>query len=640
MTIQESLNHLLNLAIKGEPSYHNGYAWAEEYSEELKAYFGGVNLKKYTKRFARRESEDLFKQSLEITAPIQASLGSMLETPFAKVERSNYIKEVTLPGDEKGEKAKKFETEFLNKFGTKGLFPYTFERLRYWNIYDPNCFVVVEFKDFDNAKTNAKTYPFEVTSEMAVDFKYDQADLLYLCVLQMKPKEITGGTKDYKRLTIYQPLQTVVLEQLSDLEFEALKSNYPPKDQPFGPNVKSGDLVMFGNDVYQAIIPKPHKHEKTPAARVGYIDNPIDNGATKLSIFHAALPYAKKLLKINREIDLTTALVAHPIPFRFRDACEAIGCNGGTMTDGSTCSSCEGTGFKARPTTVAEELEFIMPDVDEGMLDPQKMMGYIHFPPEAAAFLVSQFDRNMEAAPKAVFNSELTTKSETAQTARFHSRAEQGVNDALWPYSKHISSVCEYLSICIAELTGNTGGVGRPIIPANLRFENLFDLFDELTAAREAGAGNSATAEIQKRIMAVQLKDNPEALKRWYIDDYFDPFRGMTEAQVLTAINSAFVPENDKIFYINRSNIMSDILQETPNFYSLDTKIQREKILAKVTAIKLGMMGIGTSEKDVLGKVPLALQQLALARERAREAGDMELAQSIGVKMDELLAEI
>jgi len=63
----------------------------------------------------------------------------------------------------------------------------------------------------------------------------------------------------------------------------------------------------------------------------------------------------------------------------------------------------------------------------------------------------------------------------------------------------------------------------------------------------------------------------------------------MTEAQVLTAINSAFVPENDKIFYINRSNIMSDILQETPNFYSLGTKEQREKILAKVEAIKAAL---------------------------------------------------
>lgn len=589
MTIQESLNHLLKLAINGEKAYHKGYEWSEEYAEELKAYFGGVNLGKYTKRFARRESEDLFKQSLEITAPIQASLGAMLETPFAKVERSNYIKVITLPNDEKGEKAKVFESEVINKFGQKGLFPYTFERLRYWNIYDPNCFVVVEFKDFDNTKEKARPYPFEVTSEMAIDFKYNQADLLYLCVLVEKMKPVNGGEQKCKRLTMYRPLQTVVLEELSDEE--KLQVLTPPNNRPFGPDARDGDVVMYGNEVYRAIIPIPHNFEKTPATRVGYIDNPNDDGATKLSIFHAALPYAKKLLKITREIDLTTALVAHPIPFRFRDPCDELGCKGGTLGDGSECATCQGTGFKARPTTVAEELEFLLPDDLDNMFDPTKMMGYIHFPPEAAAFLVSMYDKWMEAAPKAVFNSELTTKSETAQTARFHSRAEQGVNDALWPYSRHLSAVCEYLSICIAGLTGNKGGVAKPIIPANLRFENLFDLFDELTAAREAGAGNSAAAEIQKRIMAVQLKDDPEALKRWYVDNYFDPFSGMTEAQILTSLNSAYVPEDSKIFYINRINIMAEILQEKPNFYSLDKVAQKALIQAKVDAIKLNLPG-------------------------------------------------
>ena len=639
MTIQESLNHLLKLAVQGQPAYHKGYERTVSYSGELKAYFGGVNLQEYTKRFARRESEDLFKQSLEICAPIQQCVGSTLETPFAKVERSNYVKVVTHP---KEDKAKDFETEVLEKFGPKGLFPYTFERLRYWNIYDPNCFVVVEFKGFDNSIESAKPYPLEVTSEMAVDFKYSQGDLLYLCVLQMKDKPEGSTTKKCKRLTMYMPLQTVVLEQLSRDEFKALNVQYPAKDKGFLTTPIDGELVYFDNEVYQAVIPIPHNYDKTPAFRAGYIDDPHNDGETKLSIFFAALPYAKKLLKINREIDLTTALVAHPIPFRFRDACEAVGCNGGTMTDGSTCSACGGSGYKARPTTVAEELEFVLGDPDEDMLDPHKLMGYIHFPPEAAAFLTQMFDKWMEAAPKAVFNSELTTKSETAQTARFHSRAEQGVNDALWPYSKHISVGCETLSKAIAFFTGNAGAEAKTIIPSNLRFENLFDLFDELTAAREAGAGNAACAEIQKRIMAVQLKDDPEALKRWYIDDMLDPFRGMTEAQILTALNSAFVPENDKIFYVNKSGIMSAILQKNINFYSLETPKQRELILAEIAAVKLGLLGIGgvTQEKDVLGKVPLALQQLALARERAKEAGDNELAQSIGVKMDELLSEI
>jgi len=41
-----------------------------------------------------------------------------------------------------------------------------------------------------------------------------------------------------------------------------------------------------------------------------------------------------------------------------------------------------------------------------------------------------------------------------------------------------------------------------------------------------------------------------------------------------------------------------------------------------------------------LGKIPLALQQVALARERAQKAGDNDLAASLGRKMDELLARI
>lgn len=41
-----------------------------------------------------------------------------------------------------------------------------------------------------------------------------------------------------------------------------------------------------------------------------------------------------------------------------------------------------------------------------------------------------------------------------------------------------------------------------------------------------------------------------------------------------------------------------------------------------------------------LGKVPLAVQQLALSRQRAIDAGDTVLAAALGDKMDELLSKI
>ena len=541
--------------------------------------------------FTRRESDELFLQRKEITAEVQSALGMMLEKPVAKIERSNWKQYVVVDNDDGGKKAKAFNRNFLSAFGSKGLFPYCFERVRYWNIYDPNCFTVVEWKDFDNSKANAKPYPFEVTAEMAVDFQYKQSELMYLCCRQ-EVEQYEDGTK-YKleRLTMYRPLQTVVLQELPPRLAQAYisKRNLPEKNEMFPSDtpIPNGYLVQIDNRIYEAVIPIQHGYPKTPAVRTGYIDNPIDDGATKLSIFHAALPFAKKLLKTNSEVDLTAALVASPIPIRFADKCGAKDCINGERSDGSACQVCGGTGRKNRPTSVQEEITVDMPDSKEELIvELSGMLAYIHFPPEAAALLITLWDKWIEKANLAVYNSELTTKSEVAQTARFHSRAEQGVNDALWPYSNHISSVCAELSRAIASAVKVAGGMAKPIIPANLRFETVYDLFDELTAARAAGASTDACAILQLRIMEVMLQDDPEALRRAQIDDQHNPFRGMTEAQIIVALNNALVPEDKKLFFLNKSDIMEVILSENPNFYEMPRMEQKKLIDAQVLLIK------------------------------------------------------
>jgi hypothetical protein len=573
MTNTEALNHLLRLAEKGETAYHTGYA------ESLKAYFADVNIEKYRKRFSRRVSPELFKQAGEITHPIQGSLGSMLEKPFAKVERSNWKPVVMVKDDKNEEQAREFEATALLPFGEKGLFPYIFERVRYWNIYDPNCFTVVDFAPFDHTKTKARPYPLEVTAEHAIDFKYDQADLLYLAYLQSEKKAVKiGGEQEVKRLTMYRPLQTVVLQELTDDEIAALPIK-PAKGTTFEGGVQDGDLARPDVKVYQALIPIPHRCEKTPAARTGYIPNPKDNGGTKLSVFHAGLSYAKKLLKINEELDNACSLLAHPIRFRAVERCGGTGCIGGRLSsDNSVCQVCHGTGKKLSPTTASEELELELPDRPEEMLDPNKLMGYIHFPPEAGQFLVDQWDKFQEKAVRAVFNSELTTKNEVAQTARYHIISQEGVYDALWPYSNHISDFCAALSRIIAAFTNYPGGEAYPLIPSNLRFETVDDLFNELKAARDSGASPAACALINTRIMEILLQDDPEGLKRFRVEDYFDPFRGMSEAQALSAMASPMVPEADKVYYQNRARILSALVEKNQRFYDLERMKQRGMI--------------------------------------------------------------
>ena len=595
MTNNQALNKLFVLARDKEKAYHPGYEDTVEYTGELKAYFAGVEIEDYMRIFARREDKDLFKQRMDIMAEVQSALGLMLEKPFAKIERSNW-KEYVVTGTSEETDSKKalaFKKEVLDKFGTKGLFSYTFERMRYWNIYDPNCFTVVEWKDFDGKKERVRPYPFEVTSEMAVDFKYYQSDLEYLACRQVISKMEDDTEQKVERLTMYRPQWTVVLQQLTEKEYAAVrnKRNNPALNEKFPENIEipSGWLVNINNAIYEAIIPKaPHGYEKTPAVRMGFIDNPEDNGATKLSIFHAGLPFAKKLLKVNSEVDLTSALVASPIPLRYADKCDARGCDRGVITPtGETCTICNGTGKKQRPTSVQEEITVPLPDSkDDIVVDLAGMFAYIHFPPEAAQFLVTSWDKWFEKANMAIFGSELTTKGEVAQTARFHNRAEAGMNDALWPYGRHITAACGELSRIIAAAAKEPGGFAKPIIPSNLGFETIFDLYDQLKSLRDAGGSAASAAIIEVQIMERLLQDDPEALKRGRVDDRLNPFRGMTEAQIIVALNNPLVSEDKKFFYLNKSEIMELILYSNPAFYSLAPQKQREIIDAKVKELR------------------------------------------------------
>lgn len=588
MTNTEALNHLARLAKGGKMAYHPGYEQTVEYAAELKAYFADVEIEKYIRRFARRESEDAFKQSLEITSPVGASLGNMLENPFAKVYRSNWQKVVIVKNDEDGKKAAEFERDTLAKFGRKGFFPYIFERLRFWNIYDPNCFVIVEFDDFDNQRQGAEPYPYEATASDVVDFRFLQNLLDFVCTRKEDERADGPTPARVERLTMYRPLQTVVLEQVTNSEARALGLS-PNRAGVFTEPVQNGDSVLIGDKIYLARIPLPHNCQITPAIRAGYIDNPADNGQTVLSIFHPALPFAKILLKINREMQNAMALLAFPISIRHQEVCEEIGCTKGEMPDGSTCMACHGTGWKPRPTGVAEEYVLPLPDRPEDMFDVGKIITYSYPPPESIQLQIDQWKMAREEGVRSVFNSISSTKEQVAQTATYHAIDLQSVYDAIWPYGRHISECAETLSRVIGDFTKYPMAVAKPLIPTDLRFETTEQLFAELEALRRADGGSDAAAILQTRVMEGLLRDNPEALARWKVEDSLNPFRGLTESQVLEALNSGLIPESRKVFFVNRAEIFAELAIQYPDFYRFTTDKQRALIAEKVAEIQVSI---------------------------------------------------
>ena len=52
------------------------------------------------------------------------------------------------------------------------------------------------------------------------------------------------------------------------------------------------------------------------------------------------------------------------------------------------------------------------------------------------------------------------------------------------------------------------------------------------------------------------------------------------------------------------------------------------------------LSGVPVSEPDRLGKIPLAIQQLTLGQSRLVEVGDTARAAKLGLKIDELVAQL
>jgi len=590
MTLQQSAQLLFETADKGKNSYHPHYQKTVDYAKDCKAYFAGVNLDEYLKPFARRESKDLFDQRKAITAHINKSVGAALMRPFQKVPRSNWTKVLAFGSDSDGRRAQQFEREVLAGFYRGGLDRYVFERMLYWSIFDPNAFLVVEF-DSTDGRTRAKPYPFEVTADMAVRYKFDKfGTMQYLVSRQAQDVTDTKGHKqNVERLTLYQPLQTVVLQQLTDEQAKALPVQpvQPPKIASITVEPQDGDLVRTSTgSVYRFEIPFPHGYDKCPAFRAGYAENPDDDGKTRVSIFDAAMPFCKKLVKTNSEFDLTAALLAFPVSVRYEERCEQPGCLHGSLADGTKCTTCHGTGYKPRPTSAAEELVLAMPSSPEDMMDVSKVMTYIYPPTDAVKMQADMLQSFVQQAKEAVFNSQMFTKQEVAQTATYHGIELQSIYDTLHPWAKHIGSAWTFVCECCQAFTGFAGDMTAALIfPQDFRFETAEQLFAELKSARDAGAGTVVTDVISSRIIDRMLVDDPEMAAEVRAEMRLDPFAGMSEAAIQEALVSNLVPRWKKVYYANRKDILLALEIANPAFFSLP--IARQMALVKEEAEKI-----------------------------------------------------
>ncbi len=562
---------------------HKHYKKTTQLSSDYVAFVTGEGLDKMLRRVVRRESEELFEQRKQLTvSTIPCIIGRVLDV-FRKVQRTSYKKKIEIKSKDgaidetKTAELKKIISSF---HGGRPLDKYLFERVLDFGSIDPNGFIVIEWDEFDGRYEYAKPYPFEVPSENVIEYSYKNG---VLKMLMVKGVYFNKLAKEMPKYTVYLENQTIIYKQISDPLLG--------KDYPASKGMKDGDYLETENGVilhcinrkyYTVEMPDAHDLGVVPAIRVGYIPNLSDKKETLVSNFHKAVPLLKKTIKNESESDLTHSLSAFPLPISYRDPCNAQGCVNGTLADGKTCGTCAGTGF-VRSSSIQEEIIFRKPKSANDAFRLSEMFHFVAPPVDLLRYMDEYLDGLSRKAISTVFNSDVFSRQEIADTATGKNISLQNVYDNLVQLADHIAWVWWVFVDIIGRVTDITKGMEiehELVFSKDFKLKGLSDILDELKQATDSGASPNAIESLQKELMRILLSD--EEYARFELASVFNPFTGLNDEQIALAVNSNYTSLASKVLYFNLNNILKKLEREIADFYSSDYAAQKKAIDAEV----------------------------------------------------------
>lgn len=592
----ETQENLLTTLVKivQDDVKHKYYKRVCELKRKYTALITGEDMSYLMRRFDKHESEDMFEQRKRITSHITQSVSKNLIKPLYKIPRSNSVsRNISYKDDKNLENAKQLE-KILSKF-------YDGDSLDNWfntrwidlAASDPNAWCVLEWKDFDPKTEKASPYPFEVSSEQAIHYVKDISnELQFLVVRNLLNDDFDN--EERTRYTIYGKDNAVALTSLTKEEEAVI---------PFK-SYKEGEIIQIvtkENMMLDLIFTRSNKWYKidifkydlgvVPAFQVGFYRDIYTDGKTYLSVIDDAVPVLMKMVKANSEMDLTSALHVFPQKIQYANRCDSINCNAGYLPDGATCPVCNGTGYKIAKTS-QDVIYLTMPRDKDDFLNLDNIVRYV----SPSVELVQWQDRYVEKltirCKEAMYNTELFSKKEVAETATGKNIDLQNVYDSLYTMAKAYSVKWKFAVETIAKIADMYDGLMAFYnFSKDFKLKSLTDLYNDLKIIGDSNADSFVREMVYDDIAGIAYSEDHIAKGKYDVKKAFYPFSGKSEKEILYAISANLVPEEIKVLYLNYGWIFDELYLENAsknspvNFFELNRAEQKILIDAKVKEI-------------------------------------------------------
>jgi len=354
-----------------------------------------------------------------------------------------------------------------------------------------------------------------------------------------------------------------------------------------------------------------------------------------------------------------------PMTVMYGDVCTFTDSHGAVCSDGNligvsdngayniTCPSCSGSGIKGRispfgtllikPTTLSKEgetnssqppLSFVSPDVT------------------TLEFLEKKIDKDTIKARQilklrnrnSIVNGQPITATEVFDDSK-------GMTAFIKPIIDQIFSLYEFYLTMIGKQRYSDSFMGFELVyPKSYDFKNAEDYLNDLTNAIKNSLPPAYIQSLLMQYINAYYGDNEMTTKIYKLVMRADRIFALTQDEINMKMAKGTVDKWEDILHSSVLNFISDAIAADDKFLDKEVpeqiKVVQDMAKAKAAEITDTNLAIYQTPNsvggggDFIGKIPLSLQQLALARARATESNDKGLANQIGDKMDELLKKI
>jgi hypothetical protein len=220
----------------------------------------------------------------------------------------------------------------------------------------------------------------------------------------------------------------------------------------------------------------------------------------------------------------------------------------------------------------------------ETVFDLSQMVYYVYPPVDLIQFMDQYVKDLSKQALQFVYNSEIYSREQVAETATGRNIDMQAVYDTLYPLVKAMSRDWEFMVTTCSKIT-DIEVKAAFTFSKDFKLKSIDGYYSDLSLANTAGASNYIKGNIEDDIARIVYAEDKQALAKYFTLKAFNPFPGDPPEVIALKMTQNYVPVSAKVLYSCFGFIFDDLDRENPGFYFLNQDAQFALLTAKLATL-------------------------------------------------------